>query len=369
MTTRIALDIHSIGMRKTGNETYVRNLVEQFSRMNAPWTYLYYHTVERDALDTRGWKGELRRLRPHTPLVRIPFSFPWALWRDRASLAHFQYVAPPLCPCPTVVTVHDISYEFFPEYFPVVERKRMQTMIPLSARRAAHVITISEFSRQSIIERYSIPEDRITVTPLGVSPAFRRLHEADALAVTNRFELHRPFVLGVGNLQPRKNLERLIRAFARVCESTGCPHELVLVGPLAWRGHKVQQEAERLGITSRVRQTGYVSEEELIGLYNRAEVFAYPSTFEGFGLPVIEAMACGAPVLTSSTSSIPEVAGDAAVMIDPYDEDEMFDRLEFLIGNPAERDRLRALGVPQAQKFDWRTTAESTVRIYEQVLG
>lgn len=368
MRAQIAIDMHTVGQRQTGNETYIRNLAEQFSTMELPWDFHFYHTLPREKIDASRWAGRVCRLHPHQPMFRIPFSFPLALWRDKIDLAHFQYVAPPFCPCPTVVTVHDISYEYFPEYFHPLQRMRMRTLIPRSARSAAQVITISEFSRKTISERYDIAESRITVTPLGASEAFRRLDETQAYETTKRFGISRPFILGVGNLQPRKNLERLIRAFSRLVRKNGRDLDLVLVGQPAWQEHRIQAEVQRLGIDQHVRFTGYVSEEELVALYNRATVFAYPSIFEGFGLPVIEAMACGAPVLTSNVSSLPEVAGEAAVQVDPLDEDAIRSGLQDMIESPSLLADLREAGRTQAARFSWRSTAESTMRVFEKVL-
>ncbi|MBE7421023.1 MAG: D-inositol-3-phosphate glycosyltransferase [Rhodocyclaceae bacterium] len=368
MNARIALDMHTVGLRQTGNETYIRNLAEQLSVASLPWRLFFYHTLSADVIEASRWKGTVRRLWPHQPLFRIPLSFPLALSRDRIDLAHFQYVAPPACPCPTVVTIHDISYEFFPEYFHPLQRMRMRALIPLSARRAAHVVTISEFSKRTIVERYGVAEENITVTPLGVSAVFRPIAPGQAEEMTRRFAIARPFILGVGNLQPRKNLERLIRAFARMTNGGDRDFDLVLVGQMAWQGHRVEAEVHRLGLDDRVRLTGYVSEEELVALYNRATVFAYPSIFEGFGLPVIEAMACGTPVLTSCASSLPEVAGSAALQVDPHDDEAISSELARLADDAALRAALSIKGREQAARFTWRATAELTARVFERVL-
>lgn len=364
----IGIDVHCIGERQTGNETYMRNLVERLSAMDLPWDFRYYHTRPASDFPHQGWRGEISQVWPKPALLRIPLAFPRVLSRDHVALAHFQYVAPPLCPCPTVVTVHDISYEYFPEYFNPVQRMRMRTLIPLSARRAAAVLTVSEYSRRDIIERYGIAPENVIVSYNGVSPAFQVLPAEEVAAATARFDFRQPFILGVGNLQPRKNLERLIRAYARLREAGRTEHDLVLVGQMAWKGHQIQAEVERLGIAAHVHLTGYVSEAELVALYNRAEVFVYPSTFEGFGLPVAEAMACGTPVLTSNTSALPEVAGDAAITIDPLDEEAIGNGLAELLGDGALRARLRTAGFEQARKFNWQATAEQTAAVYARVL-
>lgn len=364
----IGVDVHCIGQRQTGNETYMRNLVECMSAMNLPWDFRFYHTQPAATFPHTGWRGEIGQVKPQQALLRIPFAFPRVLKRDKVALAHFQYVAPPICPCPTVVTVHDISYEYFPEYFNPLQRMRMRTLIPLSARNAAAVLTVSEYSRRDIIERYRISPERVIVTYNGVAPVFRLLAPQEVELATARFGIARPFILGVGNLQPRKNLERLIRAYARLRATGECEHDLILVGQMAWKGHQIHAEVERLGIAAHVHLTGYVSEQELVGLYNRAAAFVYPSTFEGFGLPVAEAMACGAPVLTSNTSALPEVAGDAAITVNPLDEEAIGDGLRRLLQDASLRQRLRADGFLQAAKFNWQTTAAQTAAVYARIL-
>lgn len=366
---KVGIDIHAIGMRQTGNETYIRNLVENLAALGLPLDYVFYHTLPPEVYAEFTWKTGLRRLRPHNPLVRIPLGFPLVLLRDRIDLAHFQYVAPPLCPCPTVVTVHDISFELFPENFHPLERKRMQWLVPFSARKAAHVITVSEFSRRAIMQRYGVPEQRISVTHEGVSDNFRQARDAAWVASrTARFGLAKPYVLGVGNLQPRKNLERLLKAFARL-RGAGVAWDLVLVGQTAWHGQRVHALVRDLGITDAVRFTGYLGEEELIALYRQAAVFAFPSLYEGFGLPVVEAMACGAPVLTSNAASLPEVAGDAAILVDPYSENEIHDGLRRLVEDGDLRAELSARGKLQAARYSWRSTAAQTAEIYARCLS
>ena len=366
---RIGIDIHAIGRRQTGNETYIRNVVENLALLDLPHDFVLYHTLAREQFSGSFGKARVRRLWPHTHFVRIPVSFPLVLKRDRIDLAHFQYVAPPWCPCPTVVTLHDISYELFPENFHPLDRKRMQLLVPLSARKAAHVITVSEFSRREIIERYGLPEKRVSVTYHGISDQFREPRDAAWIAsMTERFGLAKPFVLGVGNLQPRKNLERLVMAFARL-RAAGADWELVLVGQMAWHGQRVNRIVQDLGIADAVKMTGYVSEEELIALYRRAGVFAFPSLYEGFGLPVAEAMTCGVPVLTSNTASLPEVAGNAAILVDPRSDEEIHDGLRRLVEDAGLRAELSTRGRQQAARFSWKDTAARTAAIYSACLS
>jgi glycosyltransferase involved in cell wall biosynthesis len=266
-----------------------------------------------------------------------------------------------------VVTVHDITYEFHPEWFPWLQLQWMKRLIPLSIRRAAHVLTPSEYTRRQVIERYRVAPERVSVIPLAVSPWFGEVSpEGDPRSQLARFRLPEPFILAVGNLNPRKNLERLMRAYASLRKRDLIPHHLVLAGQKAHKGDAILSMADRLGIGSSVIATGYVSREELRALYAMAEAFAYPSLAEGFGLPILEAMACGTPVVTSCSAAMPEVAGDAALLIDPLDEAAIADALRRLVESPALRADLRGRGLLRARRHTWRATAERTLEIYRQ---
>jgi len=183
-----------------------------------------------------------------------------------------------------------------------------------------------------------------------------------------KYDLPRRFVLAVGNLQPRKNLDRLLGAYARLHDRGVVPHGLVLVGQRWYKGEAVAERIRELGIEKDVRLTGYVSDEELVALYNLADIFVYPSLYEGFGLPVLEAMACGTPVVTSNTTSLPEVAGDAAVLVDPRSESEIMNAIERVACDPDYRRELRRRGLAQAAKFSWRRVAEQTAEVYRSVV-
>jgi len=368
---RVAVDIHQIGLRQTGNETYIRNLVEQLAILAPPeLEFVCFTTQPESRLPMLNWPGPVKRLWPHTPLLRIPCSFPLALRQMAADIAHFQYVSPPYSPCPAVVMVHDISFELFPECFNPLSRKRMQLLIPRSARKAARVLTVSEFSKRQLVETYHLPEDHVVVTHNGVSPQFRPLESlAPAVARLAALGVVQPFILGVGNLQPRKNLVRLLQGYARLRKQCDPPHRLVLVGQKAWRGHQVEAEITRLGLGDWVDMPGYVDGDSLVALYNAAEIFVYPSLYEGFGLPVVEAMACGTPVITSNVSSLPEVAGEAALLVDPLSVEELGVAMERLLDDSALRVALREKGLRRAQDFSWRQLAEQTVAVYRQCLG
>lgn len=360
---RIGIDIHAVGAHQTGNETYIKNIVSNLDMDHE--LYLYYTRARRAALPE--WKAHYRKVRPHNALVRIPFSFPLALMRDKIDVAFFQYVVPPLSPCKTVVVIHDISYEFFPEFFNPLSRKRMQTLIPISAKVSAQILTVSEYSKKQIVERYRVPEDKITVTHLAVSDIFRKIEDEAVLdSCLQRFGLDQPYILAVGNLQPRKNITRLVRVYSKLRHQGKIQQDLVLVGKLHYNAHEIFDAIREYKVEPFVKSTGYVSDEELVALYNRADIFAFPSLYEGFGLPAIEAMACGTPVLTSRVSSLPEVAGDAALYVEPASDEDLERQLLKLADDETLRQELVEKGKSQVKKFSWKQAAQQTLNVLEK---
>jgi glycosyltransferase involved in cell wall biosynthesis len=362
---RVGIDVHTLGRRQTGNETFMRGLFEGLAELPPDGAeYVPYYTGDRaPALGPFA----PRRVIPHCSLVRIPLSFPLVFRRDGIDVAHFQYIPPPLCPCPVVLTVPDISYEFHPEYFPSVLRMRMRVMVPSAVRRAAHITTVSQFSSQQIQQRYGVREERITVTSLAAGKAFRPPAEgADPRGAAEALGIRGAYILAVGNLQPRKNLARIVSAYAALRRGGALAHRLVLVGPRSYGANEFLERVRQLGLESDITITGYVTDEQLVGLYQGADVFVYASLYEGFGLPIVEAMACGAPVIASNVASMPEVAGDAALLVDPRSESELSAALLRLGGSSAEQARLRAKGYARAAHFTWRRMAEATREAYRR---
>ena len=364
---RIGIDIHTIGKRQTGNETYVRNLVNNLLEIDAVSDYHLFYT-QGDKIQTNALVQQTC-IWPDQSIFRIPFVFPYQLYKKKIDVAHFQYVVPPVTHCPTVVMIHDISYEFYPEYFNKLELKRMKLLIPFSAKKSQHVLTVSEYSKEQIIRKYGVPDDKVTVTYNGVSDKFCVFEEeSEVTQKLSRFVFYKPFILAVGNLQPRKNIEHLIRSYAKLRAAEKIDIDLVLVGQLRWGGMSIFDELESLGVKQHIHVTGYVSEDELVALYNKAIIFAYPSLYEGFGLPLIEAMACGTPVISSNASCLPEVGGAAAYYVDPHSESEMMLAIETLANNEALRSKLIVKGFEQAKKFTWKNCAEKTLSVLKGVV-
>ncbi|HVF26994.1 MAG TPA: glycosyltransferase family 1 protein [Pyrinomonadaceae bacterium] len=367
----IAIDAHSVGSRLAGNETYAVNLIEALAEVDSTNRYTLYVT-KREAVERYAgrWPNVGVRLTlPHTPLVRVPVTLVAELRRRPVDLLHVQYTAPPFAPCPVVATVHDISFEHLPETFKRRSRAQLRLTVRRTARRAAHVITPSEYTRRDIINAYGLDPARVCVIPLAAAPHFAPVENAEEIArVRHQCGIEREYILAVGSIQPRKNLARLIRAYAglrRERPQVKLP-QLVLVGKRAWLYGETLRAIEDEGIAERTRVTGYVSEADLPALYSGAMCFVYPSIFEGFGLPPLEAMCCGTPVITGDRTSLPEVVGDAAMTVNPFDERALAVALARLIDDSELRAELRAEGLKRAAMFSWRRAARQTLKVYEQ---
>jgi glycosyltransferase involved in cell wall biosynthesis len=285
---------------------------------------------------------------------------------------HVQYTAPPFAPCPVVATVHDLSFEHLPETFKRRSRMQLRLTVRRTVRSAAHVIAPSEFTRRDLIETYGLDPARVTTTRLAASPHFRPVEDAHKIERVRRlYGIEREYVLAVGSIQPRKNLPRLVRAYAALRGERGRSNlpQLVLVGKRAWLYGDTLKAIEEEGVGESVLLTGYVSEGDLPALYTGALCFVYPSYFEGFGLPPLEAMSCGTPVLTGNLTSLPEVVGDAGLTVDPFDTGALSRALARLVGDAALRADLRERGLQRARAFDWRATARMTLQVYRRVMS
>jgi glycosyltransferase involved in cell wall biosynthesis len=362
---RVALDAHVVGRHKTGNETYIVNLAEALGRRED-----VEPTVYVDANAAWPWPTELRRhdLRWRAPYLRVPIELPFRAKRDGAQLLHVQYVAPPLARLPVVTAIHDVSFEDVAGLFTRLTETRLKLTVRLSARRAAAVITISEFTRSRISHHYGIDPEQIVVTPLGVDPFWSQVATGVAQRHLASLALPDRYVLAVGNLHPRKNIPRLIRAVAAVRAMGVGDLHLVLAGQRAWRAAEVDREIDAAGGRSWVHELGYVSVETLRALYSAADVVAYPSTYEGFGLPVLEALACGAVVLAADATAIPEVAGDAAVLVNPDRDEAVIAGLLTAATDVSVRTRLQRAGPLRARAFTWDRCADKTMEAYRKAV-
>ncbi|MBO0863323.1 MAG: glycosyltransferase family 4 protein, partial [Chloracidobacterium sp.] len=371
----IGIDAHAIGARQGGNETYIANLIKSLAEIDGDNRYTIYLA---NAAAAAQWREEFRNryknfsvilLPPPTPLVRVPVYLTYELFRRPVDVLHVQYTAPPFCRTPLVVTIHDLAFERMPETFTRRGSFQLKLTVRRTAKRAARIATVSEYSRQDLLNIYKLSPEKVAVTYNGVGTSFSPQPSVpeEAEEIRRRFGVSRDFLLAVGSLQPRKNMVRLIRAYAKLRnEREDFSPQLVIVGRKLWLTSEIFDEVKRQRWADDVILTGYVDDRDLPALYRAARAFVYPSLFEGFGLPPLEAMACGTPVVTSDVSSLPEVAGEAALLIDPNDEQALANALLEIVNDEGLRAELRQKGIAQAKKFTWRDAAEKTLGLYRE---
>lgn len=375
---RIALD-YTAGIRQeAGIGHYVRSLFDAMLALD---------TTNEYTLLTSGRPGKERPF-PAAPNVRgrsllMPDRYLNILWyRMRAPLPALlftgnvdiyhgpDFVLPPLNKkVRKVVTIHDLSFLKHPEYAAPSLAMYLNKVVPISVAEADVVAAVSQDAARTLIEHYTTPPEKITVIPNGLRPHFRRITNPILLgATTHKFGLKHPLVLGVGTLEPRKNHMGLIRAFHQAqSNKRNRPAMLALAGGDGWLYEETRQLVADLKLEKRVRFLGRVSDLELTILYSLADVFAFPSFFEGFGVPPIEAMACGAPVITSNTSSLPEVVGEAALTINPHEPAELASAITRIIGDEKLREKLRQQGYARAQLYTWPKSARKMLDTYEKL--
>jgi glycosyltransferase involved in cell wall biosynthesis len=366
---RFAVDAHAIGRHLTGNEVYVRSLLNALAAQDHDDEFIAYVSAESAAQSLP--KRIITRRIATNPFVRLGLDLAMKVRKDRPDLLHVQYTAPLACPVPVVVSVHDVSFLEHPEYFTRDRAWQLQWSVRRTVRRAAKILTGSEFSRSSILKVYGdLDENKVVVVPNAAAGEFRPIPREVATAeLRDRFKIDAPFVLSVGDLQPRKNQIGLIRAFARLLKAQPqLKQNLVLAGKETWFAGEVHRAARESGIADRIHFCGFVSDADLLQLYNACDLFIFPSFYEGFGLPALEAMACGRAVICSHTSALPEVVDGAAILFDPYDLDEIARAMSDLLLDSELRQRMERLGLQRAAHFSWQKTAERTLAVFHDVL-
>lgn len=356
-----------------GIGTYLRNLVPAMGRRDPALEIVLFHARFAPAQAPERWMREhwveelpasIRSLYPRWALLGRP-ALPASLRGAEILHAVNHAAVPPAAEGQRlVVTVHDLAVERFPRLFPRSWRLLYRLGLRAAVRRATAILTPSRNTAEDLLSRTGVDPARLHVIPLAPALPSGPLDVDETLS---RLKVPSRFVLFVGTLEPRKNLVRLVRAYRRVA-ANGLPHALVLAGPLGWHHEALMRELALEG-PGEIVMTGPLSGEEVDALYRAADVFAYPSLYEGFGLPVAEAMARGVPTVASATSSIPEVAGDAALGVDPRSVPELAHAIESLLTDVELAERCAARGRAQAERFSWDETARRTLEVYERVLG
>jgi glycosyltransferase involved in cell wall biosynthesis len=370
MSHRIAIDARKV--RDFGIGTYIRNLVGGLAEIDRENRYLLLvGPGGKEALGPLPENFELVAERSPVYSIRELGMLSWRLWRIRADLYHAtHYVLPAVVPCRAVVTIHDIIHLLYPQFLPSrLAFFYAQAMIRGSLSRGDRVITVSRNTKQDLLRFFDVPADRIEAIYNGVESQFHHhLGPEDLQRWLQQLELPRPYLLFVGNPKPHKNLDLVLQAYARARSIHAFDVPLVCVGGRAEANLKIRQRAETLGIADRLVMLGHVASEALPAIYQGAMLFLYPTLYEGFGLPVVEAMASGTPVITSNTSALKEIGEGYAHLVDPLDVDALARAIAHLVSDEEHRDSLREMGLRRAQEFSWERTARRTLQVYREVL-
>ena len=362
----VLVDGDTVGRGRTGDESYTINLLRELPVAAGDFS-LACSLRNPDDLPP-DVPAAVRRLRLDVanPYRRIPFSFAALARRESAALAHTHYFVSPRLPCPAVVTVHDVSFAKAPELFSRRDRSLLR-FVRGSVRRAKRVIAVSEFTRADIVDVYGLDSAKVVAIPNGVADRFRPIGDASE-RVRMRYGINRPYMLCVGALQARKNVPLAIEAYAQITgRGTDC--ELVVAGGDKGGRLDVLDAILRTRLTGRVHLLGHVEDEELPALYSGARALVFPSLYEGFGLPALESMACGTPVIASNTTGLAEAVGEAGLTIDPSSVEELADAMRSVLNDTALRDRLVAAGRARAADFTWARTAAATAAVYRAALS
>ena len=366
------IDSHSAEREGEGNSTYIRNLISslvtgpgdviEFSLFAGRPDHAFYRTLPV------GGRFSVVRVLQGKGLARVGWSLARSAKRARIDGLHVQYSAPLGYRGPLVVTVHDLSFLHLPETIPHGLRMALRMLVPWSMRRAARVITTSEFSRRDIVARYAIAPEKVVVTPLAAHPRFCPQAPKDVASALGPYGLQPGFVMSLGRLNRRKNLGRVLEAYAQIRATRGVKVPLVIGGKLDYGSREVLRRSKLSETKDSVWFVGLIPDEILPAFYSAASCLLYPSLFEGFGLPVLEAMACGTPVVTSSRTALPELVGDAGLLVDPENVEALSQALARILVDQDLREELSRRGIARSRQFSWVETARRTLAVYQETL-
>lgn len=368
---RIGLDATPLPPQPVGAGVYIVQLIRALAQIECEHQFVVFvHAGRRGLIEEAPLPGVewvvLPDLPPARRLLWEQTALPGLARRLRLDLLHsLHYTCPLVLPCRSVVTLHDLTFFFFPHLHTRAKRIFFPLAMRLSARSADALAAVSENTRRDAMRVLKIAPERIFTTPNGISPIFRPISDPAQLeACRARYDLPEQFILFVGLVEPRKNLPLLIEAYAYLRQQQAAP-PLVIVGRFGWMSDQIQAQVDGLGLHEQVRFTGYVPLEDLPLVYNLSTIFVYPSRYEGFGFPPLEAMACGAPVITSGVSAMLDTVGDAGLLTPPDDQPALENALRRLLNDPDLRQELAARGRARAAEFTWTRTAQETLKAYQ----
>lgn len=371
MSIIIGIDASRTAVKEaTGTENYSLNLISAIEKIDSQNQYILYfnNPLPVPLVTANNFSSRVIRFPRFWTQARLA----WELFSDTPDLLFVPaHTLPVIRPkkLKTVVTIHDLGAEFLKQYHQFPQKLYLNRATEYAAAKADCLIAVSESTKKDLMTKLGVPEEKIAVIYEGVDHDFFKPQEEKAIdQVRQKYHLPAEYLLFVGTIQPRKNLLRLIEAF-NLLQRDAKYHNLslILVGKEGWLAQEIYKAPIRLRIQDRVRFLNHVSKSDLPALYSGAKVFVFPSLYEGFGLPIVEAMSCGVPVITSSTSATAEIAGDAAVVIDPYQVNEIFEAVKELVDNKKNREDLVKKGLIRSKKFTWEEAARKTIKVFEKV--
>lgn len=373
---RVALNAQLLrlneGYRSAGIARYIFHLLRALAPMADDFLLDVFATEPHAPALIPGAHFRTTRLPAHKPLARIFWEqtvLPFQLRNNYTLLHSLAYVSPFFNSTPSIVTIYDLSFYLYPQYLRSLQRIYLQVSTRVSARRAKKIITISESSRRDLIQHLRVPPEKIKVIHPGVEAFFFDAPAPETLQHfrrTNKLPEH--FILYVGTHEPRKNIPTLLRAFHQTKRALRLPHHLVLAGGRGWMDNAIAETIRELDIADQIIFPGFVPHAELPLWYRAADAFVYPSQYEGFGMPALEALACGTPTITSNVSSLPEAVGDAALLVDPRSTEQLAAALTRLLNDAALRHELAQRGTQHARQFTWTRAAQLTLETYRRAL-
>ncbi len=371
---RIGIDATALPPQPVGAGNYIIQLIRALASLKVNDEFVIFAQQRGHALislpenDSFEWII-LEDRNPGSRLIWEQTLYPQLIRKSGVDLLHsMHYTRPVKLPCASVVTFHDMTFFLYPELHTRAKRLFFPLAIRASARQADALTAVSESTRQDAIRVLGISPEKITATQLGVDPTFRPINDAAIKGkIAEKYDLPERFILYVGLLEPRKNLPMLIRAYKRLIDG-GENFKLVLVGRYGWMHEELLRQINNLDLEEMVHFTGYVSQEDLPLVYNLSSLFVYPTLYEGFGLPALEAMACGVPVITTDVSSLPEIVGEAGILVPVNNVEALYGAMIAVLGDEDLRRKMINKGIQRAAKFTWEQTAILTFQVYQQVM-
>lgn len=375
---RIAINCQILSVNRVGVGRYTENLVNALAAVDRENEYVLLVSSRVDpAILPSGDNVSIVSTRlpivgTKTRILWEQFWLPVVVASQNVDLVHFPDLSLPILPllrCPYVVTVHDLTHYAFREAYTLGKFVYKRCTTPVAVRRARRMIADSESTKRDILAFFDVQEHRIATVYPGLTGTFRPIASQELAEVRARLCLPERYILHVGSIDPRKNLVTLLNAYARLVKEDNLPHSLVVVGPKEFNYGPILEAAQGLNLQERLRFLGFVDDRDLVVIYNLAELFVFPSIHEGFGFPVLEAMACGVPVITSNASSLPEVVGDAALLVDPLDIGGLMEAIRRVLADDRLRQAMVEKGLQQASLFTWERAARQTLQVYKDAVA